>query len=68
MIVNVLPALSGDSILISWLGSSGQSRNLLVDGGVSKTYSLSLRSEIQYLIKKGQQIDLLILSHIVLNP
>ncbi|MBU1821548.1 MAG: MBL fold metallo-hydrolase, partial [Bacteroidetes bacterium] len=64
MIVKVLPALSGDALLLSWVGSSGQNCNLLMDGGVTKTYTLSLKHEIQTLIKKGEYINLLILSHI----
>ena len=64
MILKILPALSGDSLLLSWLGFSGKICNLLMDGGVTNTYNLSLKPEIQALIERHEQIDLLILSHI----
>lgn len=51
-------------MLLSWVGLSGQNRNLLMDGGVTNTYTLSLKREIQTLLKNGEYIDLLILSHI----
>jgi hypothetical protein len=64
----VLQAGHGDSILIQG-DFDGQPRNILVDGGPSKTYQYgvfpgALKKELQKIEQNGQRIDLLILSHI----
>lgn len=64
MILDILPALCGDALLLKWQGSSGRNRNILIDGGVTNTYNQSLKYEIQLLLERKEVIDLLILSHI----
>jgi hypothetical protein len=64
----VLQAGHGDCILIQG-NFDGQPRNILVDGGPSKTYQYgvfpgALKKELQKIEQNGQRIDLLILSHI----
>lgn len=69
--VRVLKAAHGDCILVSHEGSSG-CFNVLIDGGPSinfshgqrDRYSGPLRSLLDELKEKGQQIDLVILTHV----
>jgi glyoxylase-like metal-dependent hydrolase (beta-lactamase superfamily II) len=65
---SVLQAEHGDCILIQG-EFDGQSRNILVDGGLSRTYIHKKRPQIlKKLLKKikdaKQRIDLLVLSHV----
>lgn len=68
MILRVLQAKNGDSLLVSW-EYEGETRNLLMDGGVSSTYKTSqkkgdLYKALKKMKQRGQRIDLLILSHV----
>lgn len=74
MTIKFLKANNGDSILISFK-EAGKPRNILIDGGVSKTYlnpknakgkpeAGELKKEIDTLREKNEMIDLLILTHV----
>lgn len=69
MKIKFLKADNGDSILISFQDNKGTNRNILIDGGMAKTFfSAGLYGELYYTLKevkdKGEKIDLLILTHI----
>lgn len=71
MIIKFLKANNGDSILISFSDEMDKKRNILIDGGMHETYYNSgenKHGELHYTIenikKKGEKIDLLILTHI----
>lgn len=64
MELKFLPAFNGESILISFIDPNGIKRNILVDGGISITYRRVLKPLFDKLIKKGEYIDLLIVTHI----
>ncbi len=39
-------------------------RNILIDGGISKTYTRHLKKELNALVTRGESLDLLIITHI----
>lgn len=59
MKVKVLEAFNGDCILVNI-----EKSNILIDGGIGRTYSRKLKNEIKRLIERGEYIDLLIVTHI----
>ncbi|OEU70591.1 MAG: hypothetical protein BA863_18470 [Desulfovibrio sp. S3730MH75] len=64
----VLQAKNGDSLLVSW-EHEGEVRNLLMDGGMSSTYKTTVKKgdlykALEQIKRRGQRIDLLILSHV----
>ena len=61
--VKVLPANCGDSIIISFRDKD-TIKNILVDGGVGRFYKTRLQHEIEEIKNKGQNIDLLIVTHV----
>jgi beta-lactamase superfamily II metal-dependent hydrolase len=61
--IKVLPANCGDSIIISFKDGA-KIKNILVDGGVGRFYKDRLQSEIKRIKDKGQNIDLLIVTHL----
>ncbi|WP_407505742.1 ComEC/Rec2 family competence protein [Elizabethkingia miricola] len=70
MKIKLLNAGNGDSFLLSF-NDKGIKRNILIDGGTAETYYSQssnsegeLKTEIESLKKKGECIDLLILTHI----
>lgn len=74
MTIKFLKAHNGDSILISFK-EGVQPRNILIDGGISKTYlnpknakgkpeAGELKKEIELLREKNEIIDLLVLTHV----
>lgn len=63
MDIKILPAMHGDCILISF-GEGKNRKNILIDGGVSRTYRLYLKDELIKIKSKGEYIDLLIITHI----
>ena len=73
MEIKYLKAFNGDSINIKWNGQ-GQNRNILIDGGVRKSYggknqrgifeNGELHSAINSIRDAGERIDLLILTHV----
>lgn len=69
MKIKFLKAANGDSILLSFEDNSKNKRNILIDGGMPKTYfgsgkSGDLYKTIEEIKKKKEKIDLLILTHI----
>lgn len=69
MKIKFLKAYNGDSILLSFNDDTGNKRNILIDGGMPKTYYGSgkygdLYDTIELIKTKGEKIDLLILTHI----
>ncbi len=71
MVIKFLEAGKGDCFLISFIDDANNKRNILIDGGVSRTYYDSthnrngeLKLEIDKIKENKEQIDLLILTHI----
>ncbi len=55
-----LKAGNGDCILIS---VNNQSINILIDGGLSKTYNMQLKKKLESIKKKNSYLDLVVLTH-----
>ena len=69
MKVKFLKADNGDSILLSFKDDTGNKKNILIDGGMPKTYFGNgkygdLYDTIEDIKRKNEKIDLLILTHI----
>ncbi len=74
MFIKFLQASNGDAILISFIDDEENHRNILIDGGLGKTYQYKnkkskieagdLKSTIDLIRGKKQSIDLLIMTHI----
>lgn len=69
MKIKFLKAHNGDSILLSFKDVSKMKRNILIDGGMPKTYCGSgingdLYNTVENIKQKKEKIDLLILTHI----
>ena len=69
MTIKFLKAHNGDSILLSFEDNLNKKKNILIDGGMPKTYYGSgkngdLYDTIEQIKVKGEKIDLLILTHI----
>ncbi|WP_051624255.1 ComEC/Rec2 family competence protein [Clostridium akagii] len=60
--IKILDAFNGDSFLISM--EDKLIKNIVVDGGISKTYIRDLHSEIELIESKGQDIDLMFITHV----
>lgn len=63
MRIKFLPAFNGDCILVSF-EYENRKRNILIDGGVPRTYLRHLKPELEKLIQQKENIDLLIVTHI----
>ena len=61
MSIKLFPAEYGDCILLS-IGKENQ-YNILIDGGLSKTYKKYIKSEIQHIKEMGQKIGLVVCTH-----
>ncbi len=61
MSIKLFPAEYGDCIMLS-IGKGNQ-YNILIDGGLSKTYQKYIKSEIQHIKEKRQKIGLLVCTH-----
>jgi len=61
MSIKLFPAEYGDCIMLS-IGKENQ-YNILIDGGLSKTYQKYIKSEIQHIKEKRQKIGLLVCTH-----
>ena len=59
--IKLVPAEYGDCIIVS-IGKECQ-YNILIDGGLSKTYQKHIKSEIRHIKEKEQKIDLIICTH-----
>ncbi len=75
MIIKFLKANSGDSILLTFLDNQEINRNILIDGGIKKTYKTDkgskgktefgeLKTIIDLIRNKNEFIDLLVITHI----
>lgn len=67
--IKFLQGYNGDCILVSFDDSFGATKNILIDGGTGLTYSKKgisgdLKKEILKLIRKGEEIDLLVVTHL----
>lgn len=63
MIVKVFPAFNGDFILIkNRIGD--KMHNIIIDGGTPKTYAISFSEQIKLFQQSGENIDLLVITHI----
>ncbi len=63
MVVKILKAGNGDSVIISW--SDGSQRNLLVDGGHNfNTYQQNLYPSLLGILNSCQQLDLMVVTHL----
>lgn len=59
--LKVFPAKNGESIMIRCYGQ--QNTNILIDMGYKDTYKNFIKEELQSLGKRGEKLDLLILTH-----
>ena len=59
--IKLFPAEYGDCILLS-IGKENQ-YNILIDGGLSKTYQKHIKSEIHHIKKMKQKIGLVVCTH-----
>lgn len=64
MRIKVLPAYNGDCLLLSFTNEDGKVSNVLIDGGVPRTYPKCLKAELLNINSQKQNIDLLIVTHI----
>jgi len=75
MEIKFLKADNGDSILISLIDSHGENKNILIDGGIRKTYKTDkgaknkpeygeLKTVLETIKDNNKFIDLLIITHI----
>ncbi|WP_338543009.1 ComEC/Rec2 family competence protein [Paenibacillus tundrae] len=62
--VKVLPATYGDSIIVTLVNDLKEKRNILIDGGVGWSSYKSLKNEIELICGRGEEIDLLVVTHI----
>lgn len=63
MIIKVLKADCGDSILIKYKGNDNNIHNILIDGGLEYSYHSTIKDEIRTIEKRNESIDLLIITH-----
>lgn len=66
MEIKMLKAEEGDCFIIKIKDTSDEDKiyNILIDGGVEDTFFDSLESEVTDILKRGENIDLLIITHI----
>jgi hypothetical protein len=63
LVVEIFPAGCGDAILLRCLSGDGPV-NILVDGGIQKTYQDHLSKRLHELHSQGERIDLIVVTHI----
>lgn len=63
VIIKMLPAYDGDCLLLTLSLPDGPARHILIDGGPGRTHR-RLAQEIQQLQDQGQELDLLLITHI----
>lgn len=59
--IKLLPAEYGDCIILS-IGKESR-YNILIDGGLAKTYQKYIKSEMQRIKEIGQKISLIVCTH-----
>ncbi len=62
--LKILPADSGDSILIKFQSEDNQYHNILIDGGLVNSYNYSVKKEILNIYENHELLDLIIVTHI----
>lgn len=62
--IKMLDAYNGDCFLISIYDKNEQAINILVDGGISKTYIRELSEEIKIIRENKQNIDFIFVTHV----
>jgi len=62
--LKALHAENGDSISIRYFGQDNKYHNLLIDGGLKKTYQKVLKNEISSIKENDEKIDLIVVTHI----
>lgn len=61
--VKMLQAEEGDCFLV-YIEDNGKKYNILIDGGTEDTYEDVLKDELEEIFRRGEVIDLLIITHI----
>lgn len=64
IIIKILQANHGDSLLIKFRGDDKKNHNILIDGGIYRTYNTTLRHEVEQIVSNGEFIDLVVITHI----
>ena len=64
MEIKFFQAECGDAASIRYLGNHGKYHNVFIDSGYERTFRYALELEIQEIIKRNEQIDLWVISHI----
>lgn len=59
--ITAFPARNGESLFIECYGE--EKTNILIDMGFSETYNKFIRQKLKNIAKKGEKIDLLVLTH-----
>lgn len=54
----------GDCIRLEFVGQSGMTRNLLIDGGFERTFRDILSKELLGIVEHNNQVDLWVITHI----
>lgn len=62
--VEVFPASYGDCMLLRIEEPGAKAKNILIDCGLAKTYKKFLKPRLKELKKMGEEIDLLIITHV----
>ena len=61
--LHVVQAKYGDALIMSF-GTPAKPRHILIDGGPSGNYAVSLEAALERIVGKGGQLDLVVLSHV----
>lgn len=64
MKLEILKVYHGDSILIKFEDNNKMIRNILVDGGIKKSYPRVIKRKLKEIINNKEVIDLLVITHI----
>lgn len=64
MEINFYQAECGDAASIRFLGNDNKYHNIFIDAGYERTFRHALEKEIKEIIKRNEQIDIWIISHI----
>ena len=62
--LHVLQAMSGDSLLLSYLGNDNKEHNILIDGGKPNTFQKSIKNIVKNIVKNIDILDYIFVTHI----
>ena len=62
--IKVLPARYGDCLIFRYLGNDGKCHNIVIDGGLKRTYKEFLKKELVSIKARNENVDLLVVTHI----